>query len=92
MNCKPGDLAVLVYSRIPRYIGEIYVVLRPYDGTEFASNEPAWVIEHRGEEWHCEDRHLRPIRDPGDDAVDEFARTKVTTLDACEPVLHRVAA
>ena len=36
------------------------------------------------------DQWLRPIRDPGDDAVDQFARTRVTTLDASPPVLSKV--
>jgi hypothetical protein len=71
MNCKPGDLAILVGGAYPEFIGEVYRVLRPYDGKRFAADGPAWYVEHRGEEWHCTDRHIRPIRPQPDDAQDE---------------------
>lgn len=67
MNCKPGDLAINVSGR-PECRGEIYEVLRVYSG---CLPGPAWIVMHRGEEFHCRDDVLRPIRDPGDDATDE---------------------
>lgn len=78
MNCKPGDLAVIVRSRMaPEVIGKIVRVI------EFAPSEgrPALIIDRRV----IEDRHfdgrirdgrwffdecLRPIRDQyGEDEI-----------------------
>lgn len=77
MNCKPGDLAVIVQSHDPRNIGKLVNVLRPYDSRSW------WItctsVLHRlysdcppGAECATYDAYLRPIRDPGDDAVDEM--------------------
>lgn len=90
MNCRPGDLAVIVRSEgwglageIARLcIGRIVQVrfLRP----PFNSACPSalvWDIEkplivskdgHDFEVTGVSDDALRPIRDPGDDAVDEM--------------------
>lgn len=91
MNCKPGDLAVIV-ARSKNY-GRIVSVLRPYAGEDINGSEyhvqagvKYWVVEAVGaplivrqdfgpdllERQHvARDSRLRPIRDPGDDAVDE---------------------
>jgi hypothetical protein len=83
MNCKPGDLAYIVKGN---NAGRLCNVLRPCayyghgyweaemvgapgiacyaDGTGAALANIASVEDHR----------LRPIRDPGDDAVDESFR------------------
>ena len=78
MNCKPGDLAVMVRSEFQRNIGCLFLV----------------VDAHRCDtgEWRCEavtdcdtsegrrkagtivwalDSRLRPIRNPGEEAQDE---------------------
>lgn len=77
MNCKPGDLAVIVRSHDQRNIGKLVTVLQPYD-------EVSWYITSPSVLHHCirgalqpgfvtaiYDAELRPIRDPGEDAVDE---------------------
>lgn len=88
MNCKPGDLAMVVKAVCPENIGLIVKVLRwapPIDGM------PAWETEsdrpsptvctisprvstgmHRVAD--VRDAWLRPIRDPGDDAIDEMVQ------------------
>lgn len=78
MNCKPGDLAMNVRG-LSSYRGEIYTVLRPYDGPWVfdGKKEPSWRIDRMGEECHACDSDLRPLRNPGDDEKDEtlvFAR------------------
>lgn len=73
MNCKPGDLAINVAGLV-NCRGEIYKVVRPYDGPLFLDRGFAWWVDHRGQEFHCTDASLRPIRDPGDDARDEMLR------------------
>jgi hypothetical protein len=83
MNCKPGDLAVIVRTH-----GEIEPATKQFLGRVVrlrASTERAegicWNFEDqplRGS-WHgadvswynLPDDWLRPIRDPGDDATDE---------------------
>lgn len=76
MNCKPGDLAVIIRSEAGNE-GKILRVIR------FVGEVPGWVGSDRWETdtlvpgklggWSCavQDSNLRPIRDPGDDAVDE---------------------
>lgn len=77
MNCKPGDLAIVVATANAQqreYIGKIVTCVKvvntidgpvgwrtaPFLVNQFTKNSIAWV-----------DHHLRPIRDPGDDATDE---------------------
>lgn len=92
MNCKPGDLAVIVRSKNTRNIGFITrcVAFKPT-----RRGEPAWLIDppcpvgnyvdesgvFRLSDW-AYDSHLLPIRDPGDDAKDEMLR----------PLPHEVTA
>jgi len=102
LNCKPGDLAVIVRSPAsPENIGKIVRVMRTaiegeqIEGWRVAlrSDFPAWIVESVGSDlvWHgfrlangsktvsivrlraYADYCLKPIRDPGDDAVDQFS-------------------
>jgi hypothetical protein len=49
MNCKPGDLAIVVASRCVENIGRIVEVLRPaIRGVEFdsrAPDVPTWLVK-----------------------------------------------
>jgi hypothetical protein len=77
MNCKPGDLAVIVRGRnialpcLGRIVRVLSTVPSPYCGS------PAWKLETplqhpvEGTMAYILDECLRPIRDPGDDARDE---------------------
>lgn len=82
MNCKQGDLAIVVRSsagnegkivRCLRLIKSIIWV--DVDGK--GSRHPTWEIDVLLPDWsgiftnYICDYQLRPIRDPGDDAVDE---------------------
>jgi hypothetical protein len=75
MKCKPGELAIVVggYDPMcPPPLGAIVRVTRPncHFPTCWEMSPP--VFDPRdGCEVVIEDRHLLPIRDPGDDAVDE---------------------
>lgn len=95
MNCKPGDLAVVVRSVVPANIGRFVSVVRAVgwlqaeasvriDGRTFRASEPGfyWWLEadrpllesgllRPKTSGLAADDQLRPIRDPGDDAVDE---------------------
>lgn len=66
MNCKPGDLAVVIRCLRPANLGRVLRVVRPH---EFFPD--AWVVEGQAGGDCALDSWLRPIRDPGDDAVDE---------------------
>ena len=82
MNCKPGDLAMLVRAlpQFPEQVGRIFVVTV----MDPLAPEPAWFYEgamirrqegrHRMSWASLPDCWLRPIRDSGDDAVDETLR------------------
>lgn len=72
MNCKPGDLAVVVRARFdPSHLGKIVSVV------EWDDEAGGWKVDPpimtAGIPWRAvADHALRPIRDPGDDAVDEM--------------------
>jgi hypothetical protein len=72
MNCKPGDLAVIV--RKSKLIGLLVNVVGPALDGELG----VWTVEPlrpipcpAAGGWKCADHNLRPIRDPGEDARDE---------------------
>ena len=74
MNCKPGDLAVQVgtFGSFNKYLGAIVECV----SFSMESGEPVWRVKplvpsDPGIIDECHDKHLRPIRDPGDDAIDE---------------------
>lgn len=87
MNCKQGDLAVIVGSWNPKNLGAIVRVIGPFVWSEWPewTNDAfqCWVIESEGRLLIASDgsqhrrrpygdENLRPIRDPGDDATDEM--------------------
>lgn len=70
MNCKPGDLAVIVRAKAnPEYLGRIVRVIELYDADSWQT-EPL-PVDPDGFVWSSiMDRALRPIRpDAGDDAT-----------------------
>lgn len=85
MNCKPGDLALIVRSSSGN-VGKIVVCIKMVgmyrwlqpDGNSFIS--PCWLIDRNLRGWDgttdafVPDVCLRPLRDPGDDAKDETLR------------------
>lgn len=84
MNCKPGDLAVLVRVEKPQLepnIGKLVTVLRAYDATRWwVRNEQPMLASHAPGVYHqvpvgnwviASDPSLRPIRPQADDAQDE---------------------
>lgn len=74
MNCKPGDLAIVVCCEVDDYVGRIIRVHHVLPIIEeFA---PFWYFTGADSmEWEfsngISDACLKPLRDPGDDAVDE---------------------
>lgn len=84
MNCKPGDLAIRIQGEsgdlVP--VGAVVRCVRHYSGPANIDNVrqqfTGWFVEYQGHvtdadgwTWAIPDEHLRPIRDPGDDAKDE---------------------
>lgn len=71
MNCKPGDLAVVIRSKCSDHIGMLVTVVGPALIPELGM----WTIEPVKPipcpspfGWKCRDSSLRPIRDqPGQD-------------------------
>lgn len=85
MNVRAGDLAIVVgtFPLGKFLLGRIVKVLRQYDET--VVDEPTWVVEfpheithpvtgQRSREVCAFARNLKPIRDPGEDAVEETLR------------------
>jgi hypothetical protein len=81
MNCKPGDLAIVVWSEAGNE-GKILRCLRLVRKSVLMKNfevkeDWCWEIDRQIPGCHgtptrfVRDSILRPIRDPGDDAVDE---------------------
>ena len=81
MNCKPGDLAIVVYANIwPRHLGLIVDVIRrcpagyvfvTFDGRlQKTRTDSCFVVRNGSKEWLQHDSSLRPIRDqPGEDEM-----------------------
>lgn len=62
MNCKQGDLAVVISARKdPRWVGKIVRVVREFPGLN------AWITDPMPSRYACVgDEILRPIRDSED--------------------------
>jgi hypothetical protein len=80
MNCKPGDLAIVVSVDGHPLLEHLLGSIRRVKKVALAWDGPAWTYSGRrfraaGQTCHAiPDRWLRPIRDPGDDAKDESFR------------------
>jgi hypothetical protein len=76
MNCKAGDLAVIVRctSGQEYVLGHVCTVLARAD--QPCTGAPGWRFEPPTRRGHtCTlDAFMRPIRDPGEDARDELLR------------------
>lgn len=77
MNCKPGDLAVYVGAD-ERCYGHIVRCIRLSKLARLICELPCWVVEPAlpcddgdGDALGVADSLLRPLRHPGNDAVDE---------------------
>lgn len=83
MRCKQGDLAVITTCPpVPEAVGKIVRCVR-FHGQETIHDIPypdVWELEWGDNQvesawpwrgWGCRDAWMRPIRDPGEDAVDE---------------------
>ena len=86
MNCKPGELAYVIRSRVNENLGRIVQVTTINTKWTSAFDQPVWNIIPRGPMHSIgllsggimnvppivsRDCHLCPIRDPGEDAQDE---------------------
>jgi hypothetical protein len=101
MNCKPGDTAyVVVPPQFMQTLDGKFVTVGVTGGCDLGTFVPAsvvgWLCEF-AQPWTSEygtrvikcyllDAWLRPIRDPGDDAVDE------TLIFAGDPRVRKVLA
>lgn len=88
LNCKPGDLAIIVVPKGisgSEHAGKIVRVttLRLADSWNY---EPSLPRLDGGFYLGIVDEYLRPIRDPGDDAVDETLLLKPVPFPQLEAV------
>lgn len=76
MNCKEGDLAIIVSSeagnegkivRCIRFIGKVH----GWDGSDRWKIDQELVGVFGGRTMTCRDSRMRPLRNPGEDAKDE---------------------
>lgn len=81
MNCQPNDFCRVLNNPVTALggIADRFVTVMALDQNQ--CSEPAWIIEGgafrtvQGFKVQCiPDKWLKPIRDPGDDAVDEMVR------------------
>ena len=74
MNCKPGDLAVIVRSIASadvKNLGRVFLLTQiSVEGTTF-SGSPCWETEEMEPDFVVRDDCLRPIRPQDDDAEDQ---------------------
>jgi hypothetical protein len=93
MNCKPGDLAVVIAARhTPQLIGALVRVLRlatpgetisrcffGQSWVQVCTGESSWLVEKDDQQWFHRDCALRPIRDqPGQDETLTWAPVPAT--------------
>jgi hypothetical protein len=80
MNCKTGDLAVIVGKQAPgarHFEGKIVRVTHMTSAHHWAYEPPYLVSTLQGACWGLLDSSLRPIRDTdGEDEVTRIARLK----------------
>jgi len=94
MNCQQGDLAIVMddpkmsSDGLGRNSGKIVRCLKLHPKFKFDRMEPCTVWETDTEFYAGHERHnlmpdyrLKPIRDPGDDAIDETIRRLGTPMD-----------
>ena len=77
MNCKPGDLAILLRATNPAlvpHVGGIRTVVRRSDYVADAWYLDPPVFGGNGLQASWMDKDLRPIRPQPDDAVDEMVQ------------------
>lgn len=88
MNCKQGDLAVLLWRSVaPEHHGRIVQCVRA-DGPWWTVTPELPIAGQPGRFWSgVHDSALRPLRDPGDDAQDETLAWKPVPLPAIQPEL-----
>jgi hypothetical protein len=92
LNCKPGDLAMCVSGEHAGKVCEVLSAGPTYWHFDSQKDLIGWIVafprsvawgdvsdpENLAEGWYP-DEWMRPVRDPGDDAVDETLRDlKVT--------------
>lgn len=72
MNCKPNQMAVVVTTLgNPKLDYALGCIVKTVTVSEYRSPFGAmWTVEHH-DILACADACLRPLKDPGDDAVDE---------------------
>lgn len=77
-RCKPGDLAVIMYTTLEKAhnLGKLVMVVKAL-GEETPKWGLHWVVEPQSSDvppaayYTAWDASLKPLRDPGDDARDE---------------------
>lgn len=92
LNCRIGDIAAVVRGQPVGALVEVVAKARRADcdwtvrslSGPLKGEHPVAGKVWRTEDFGCPDNWLRPIRDPGDDAVDE------TLIN--NPVRHEVTA
>ncbi len=100
MNCQPGDLAFIVAPYLDLAMRGLPVkVVRADDGRSLVVSKsgdlscgrgrPCWLVDGNDSRLPMviADQYLRPIRDPGDDAVDEMVLRKMVPLPTIKPEL-----
>lgn len=99
MNCRPGDLAHIVAPYRDRSMRglPVNVIETHRGGAVRAKNgcishdrgQDCWLVDGHDERLPMVigDDYLRPIRDPGDDAVDEMVLRKPVPLPVIQPEL-----
>lgn len=83
LRCRPGDLAIVVNGFPSINLGRVVKCLQPID-TRYGVS---WLYEGElegligGRAVAVGDECLKPLRDPGDDALDEMLRPLPTQID-----------
>lgn len=99
MNCKPGDLAIIVRAYCPENVGLLVLVCPEWASTKYGHTWLTRSARPTPTVWsndmirgststlgYVPDAWLRPIRDPGEDATDEtLAWLPVRTTRESEP-------
>lgn len=86
MNCEQGDIAIIVKStcgnedKVVKCIEFVGFLGEKYDGANYWLVDREIAFSDGSDIPYAKDEWLRPIRDPGDDAVDEMVERCGTPL------------
>ena len=93
MNCKPGDLAIVIRSRTPSNLGLIVEVVRTHSPVDSGiipmdSNAPIWLCESKGSHLTWAAAYSIGSRQQNCGPIPDECLRPITDMNAVQAVQH----